>query len=738
MIPKYDVSGPQFDQEDVLDVIPEQEKQEQIISASEDAYLNSLERASADKIKNTEKMWGGLTDLSSSIADLVQKKIDKHKEDREAQIKLDILTKGVSPELEAQFRGERSQLFEDDLATQEFASKLEAETGDSITANEFRNMAGWERYMVAEQYALEKAKGYDQYVYDAYETTKIDVIRDGQQVSVGHLDNLSPQEQAALDQKIKFEYAKQFSGLNEAMVATVVKPEIDKFDDARRKKQAIEREKAYQTQVAASDSRMIQVGFITANPGDGHKLAHDWAARYAARNRTTISAGRTAFKENLIDLVKQDVITYGEAMSVVNHEITARDGSTKTMGSWKEWSGLTGELASANSAGVQAREDKRQADVLADVELIKGNPETTNDQKAMMMDAYRQKYDGYVPNEIADALRGHMEDWQAEDMIEKSMRYQGGVYDFEAKDLSTAMYNKHKDKILSSGAMVVGSAEQKLAAQYLRGYTNRGTEESFGETDTKSPEWLTLYGNLEERFNSAYTQATMRNGKIVGRPEDGMKAGIAAVEAVINDPRQVIALQTFDTKPSDGSYSKLMQESMTQSAGGKWKSKKVTASKDSQNELMAWGQTPLKQSKDIPEYYKDLAMRMGINPIDLANQQLKYITGEEVKQEEKKEKKHSKKVEDLVYKFPTRSRITRARIFDAIEKANENRNKMIEEYMEVQDSMVFNPNAITYKKPLPTNDPLLRQQIIKARKEAEYSSIKTSIFNKKALVRQDQ
>ena len=85
---------------------------------------------------------------------------------------------------------------------------------------------------------------------------------------------------------------------------------------------------------------MIAVGFSTANPEDGHQLAHDWAARYAARNRTTISAGRIAFKENLIDLVSQNVITYPEAMSIVNHEITARDGSTKTMGSWKEWSGL--------------------------------------------------------------------------------------------------------------------------------------------------------------------------------------------------------------------------------------------------------------------------------------------------------------------------------------------------------------------------------------------------------------
>ena len=688
MIPNYQISGQKVTPDDVLDIVPEQEKQDAQIQASEERYLQGLEQNSADRIRNTEKMYEGLATLSSTVADVLKKKQEKHRSDREAQIKLDILTKGVSPDLEAHFKGDRDKLFEDDLATQEFASKYEEDTGDSITAQEFRKMAGWEKYMVAEQYALEKAKGYDQYVYDAYETTKIDIIRDGQQVSVGHLDNLSPQEQAALDTKIKFEYARQFAGLNEALVATVVKPEIDKFDAARRKKQAIEREANYQATVKASDSRMISVGFSTANPADGHQLAHDWAARYAARNRTTIGAGRTAFKENLIDLVEQDVITYGEAMSVVNHEITARDGSTKTMGSWKEWSGLTGELASANSAGVQAREDKRQADVLADVELIKGNPEATNDQKAIMMDAYRQKYDGYVPNEIADALRGHMEDWQAEDMIEKSVRYQGGVYDFEAKDLSTAMFNKHKDKILSRGAMVPGSDEQKLAAQYLRGYTNRGTEESFGETDTKSPEWLTLYGNLEERFNSAYTQATVRDGKIVGRSEDGMKAGIAAVEAVINDPNEVLSLQTFDTKPSDGSYSKLIQESMTQSSGGKWKTKKVTATKESRNDLMAWGRTPLKQSKDIPEYYKDLAMRMGINPIDLANQQLKYITGEEVKQEEKKEEKHSKEVQDLIYKFPTRSRITRARILDELKEQEQN--------------------------------------------------VKTSIFNKKALIRQDQ
>ena len=661
MIPNYQITGQSVTPQEILDIVPEQEASDRAIQQSEERYLQQLEKNSADRVRNTEKMYEGLATLSSKVGDIIQKKQEKHRADREAQISLDILTKGVSPELEARFRGEESALFDDDLATQEFASKYEEETGDSITAQEFRNMAGWEKYMVAKQYALQKAKDYDQYVYDAYETTKIDVIRDGQQVSVGHMDNLSPSEQAALDTKIKFEYAKQFAGLNEALVATVVKPEIDKFDDARRKKQAVEREANYQAQVKASDSRMIAVGFSTANPADGHQLAHDWAARYAARNRTTISAGRTAFKENLIDLVSQNVITYPEAMSIVNHEITARDGSTKTMSSWKEWSGLTGELADAAQQGTQARLERREANIAADLQVVRANDNLSNDAKMQLMAYYKDKYDGYVPTELSDALAGHLPDEIADDLVEKSMRYQGGVYDFEAANFSTAKFNEHKSKILSSGALVPGTDQHDLASKYLKAYTNQGTGDTFGETDTKSAEWLTLYGNLEEAFNAAYKDTYMRNGQIVASPQDAFKAGRAAVEEILRDPNTVTRMMVTDLDPSDDSYSRSIQQSMTQAAGGQWKKRKLSADKKTQEELLAWSRTPLKQSSEVPSYYRDLAMRMGVNPIDLANQQLKYYTDGEVK-EDKKEEKFDDKVLQLIYKFPTRSRITRARL----------------------------------------------------------------------------
>ena len=663
IIPNYNISGQSVTPQEVLDVIPEQEASDRAIQQSEERYLQQLEKNSADRVKNTEKMYEGLATLSSKVGDIIKKKQDKYREDREAQIKLDILTRGVSPELEARFRGERDQLFDDDIATQEFASKYEAETGDSITAQEFRKMAGWEKYMVAEQYALQKAKDYDQYVYDAYETTKIDVVRDGQQVSVGHLDDLSPAEQAALDTKIKFEYAKQFAGLNEALVATVVKPEIDKFDEMRRKKQAVAREENYQTEVAASDSRMIQMGFVTANPEDGHQLAHDWAARYAARNRTTIGAGRRAFKENLIDLVSQNAITYGEAMSVVNHEITARDGSTKTMGSWKEWAGLEGELAAASTQGAAAMEEAKENSINADLSVIKELEAPTNEQKAQLYAYYKDKYDGYVPIELSDALKGHLPDDVAEDLIAQSIRYQGGVYDFEMANVSTAMFNKHKDKILTTGALVPGTDLHDSAAKYLKAYTDRGTNQTFGSTETASVEWLNLYSNLEEVFNNAYKQATVRDGQTVGRPEDGMRAGKAAVEEVLRDEGTVDRMMLSDLDPSDNTYSRSIQNGMKQSSNGQWRKQKINADKTAQQELLMWSKTPLKQSRDIPDYYRDLAMRMGVNPIDLANSQLQFYTDDAV-DIKPQENKYNDKVLNLIYKFPTRSRITRARLED--------------------------------------------------------------------------
>ena len=134
------------------------------------------------------------------------------------------------------------------------------------------------------------------------------------------------------------------------------------------------------------------------------------------------------------------------------------------------------------------------------------------------------------------------------------------------------------------------------------------------------------------------------------------------VKEVLNDDRAVKRLMVPELDPSDDSYSRRIQLNMTQASGGNWRKSKLSTDIKTQEELVSWYNTPLKQSSEIPQYYRDLAMRMGVNPLDLANSQVKYYLEKGEVKEDKKEEKFDDKVLQLIYKFPTRSRITRARL----------------------------------------------------------------------------
>ena len=120
-------------------------------------------------------------------------------------------------------------------------------------------------------------------------------------------------------------------------------------------------------------------------------------------------------------------------------------------------------------------------------------------------------------------------------------------------------------------------------------------------------------------------------------------------------------MRTDFSDDGDETYNRMMQVSMTQAGGGNWLKQKITSNQIVDKELVRWSQTPLRQAKDLPSYYKDLAMRMGINPIDLANSQLRFLVDEEIKTD-KKEEKFNDNILRLLYKFPTREKITRARL----------------------------------------------------------------------------
>jgi len=148
----------------------------------------------------------------------------------------------------------------------------------------------------------------------------------------------------------------------------------------------------------------------------------------------------------------------------------------------------------------------------------------------------------------------------------------------------------------------------------------------------------------------------------VATEADADRAAKLAVQQAVGNPNILNKMMSIDfTDDGDETYNRMMQTSMTESGGGKWRRNKITSNAEIDAGLIAWSNTPLKQSKDIPSYYKDLAIRMGINPVDLANSQLKHLIDKEVKVDEQQEQ-YNQKILNLIYKFPTREKITRARL----------------------------------------------------------------------------
>ena len=74
MIPNYQITGQSVTPEKIVDIIPEQEAEDAKIQASEERYLSQLQKNNQDKLRNTQQMWKGLSSLSSTLGDYLQKK----------------------------------------------------------------------------------------------------------------------------------------------------------------------------------------------------------------------------------------------------------------------------------------------------------------------------------------------------------------------------------------------------------------------------------------------------------------------------------------------------------------------------------------------------------------------------------------------------------------------------------------------------------------------------------------
>ena len=271
-IPRYEVDSGDFTPEEILDVIPEQERLDRQVQNDEERYLRQLEQNAEDRIRNTEKMWGGLAKLSGKVGDILKEKQDKHRKEVSAALNNRVLMYGVGENLAAHFSGDKRDLFDESVQIHKTASQIES-LGDLVTAEDYRDMSQWEQEAIQEEYARKKGVGYEAFVENEKLTTSIEVTdADGTVRTVkfanGDLNAYQPNaaETAALNEKIQYKFAYQLDGIeNEGLIAEQIRPYVlnynQKLQDQAVKDRANARKITFQNQQLESMTTIIAVSY---------------------------------------------------------------------------------------------------------------------------------------------------------------------------------------------------------------------------------------------------------------------------------------------------------------------------------------------------------------------------------------------------------------------------------------------------------------------------------------------
>lgn len=626
-----------FEYASAVDLATSQEKLDSQIRQSEENYLASVRQNDNDRLDLLEKRNDQLKLFSKNAAGAAKKIRDDKRAEFIKDINYRVLTEGVSPELQATFRGEREQLFVNGININFATNDFIKETGDTITAREFQKMNKWEQYQLVEAFVKKEAKGYHDYYYRAYNEVK---LPDGR----GFADNLSASEEAYLDTKIKREFGYKFQGINEAVIAEYAKPEIDTFDETRRKQRVAMKEKMWWAERGEKDLDLLKTNINVASASAKIDGYNKWITTYMSNYDVDAATARGAFVANLVRLVEDEEsgISSQDALRLINTKFLGNDKVERTLLSWKEFEGIEGKLIDAHEKSKQAENEKYDKSIDFWVSSITGDRENIGEgEEIEIRKIFKQKY-GYVPAEIEDALRGHLPNDDARRFLNNQLKVQDGIlFDHQLANVSDTVRAEFEDKLATAYNANAGFDE--LVLKKIKGATNTAMNANLGELDTKSIAWLTMQSNITELYRETYRDYI----DSTGQPSDARVVAEAhrlaqiKIEQKIEDTEWVNAAMTTDygrykAEYGDSAFDKAVEgneiygdnvlSGMEQSESGKWKADVIRIDKDYMKDLMEWGQTKDRSWKSLPPIYKDIARRNGItDPIEFAETQYKLM-----------------------------------------------------------------------------------------------------------------
>lgn len=626
-----EIQSGQFEYAEAVDITAEQEKLNNEIRQSEENVLSALTQNANNRIDKTTQFWDQLGTFSKSAAEMAKKIRDERREEFVADINLRLVTDGVSQDLVNQFYGEREQLFVDGVNLFDIGNEYIEEGGNRITARDFQDMNKWQQHKFVEIWAQQEASKYGE--WESQNRYSVSLPNGTTLATPG----ISQAERESLNMLLKREFLKQFGGINEVIIAEIVGPELEKFDEKREAIFTQAREQQWLTEQQQFDEQSLEALFLSHNPALYQDGYDKWIENYMSKYGVNELTARRAFVANAIKLVQSGTsdVTAADVIKIIEGDYIRKDGSISSISAWKEISEIYPELAEANALKMEERLANRESISVMWADIIRKDGDMNEERKAQLLEYFKENdtFDGAIPNIVLQAMDGGIPDYEADILLNDIVNKYGYIDEYQTEGISETVLEKYKDFI------VTGPVIDDSTKALIRDFTNVALQTNYGEADAASSNFIRLNDALTNLYVSEVQRlkANNRTGQLTD--DDIHAQAMAVVQASSRDEEWVdkneltlieqIMLEN-DLKfinPDDwkeglditiNNYSdkeNLYYEQARLGVDGQWKTTVLDLGPTAMTSLATWITNPDRSFQNIPNEWKALATYVRPNDV---------------------------------------------------------------------------------------------------------------------------
>lgn len=635
----YSFTPGKYDTTKQIDVVPEQEKSNARILASEEKFLQEMNARDDALVNKTRSDFESLANLSSSFAGWLEKKAEKDKKERlQAGAALALKIPASEEDIQA-LVAQEDGLKDAHLKINEIANRIEEETGSFELAEQFRNLSGWEQYAYVKASLKRAAGNYTDFKNERRETI---FLVDEETKNKIFYSNADESQRRGLDAKIRHEFSEQFIGVNEKLLSATVAPEILKVDEneiteARKERDARDKKFKKETQL-----NRIKDGLTGVDANEAVKYANFWVSSNShlyGNGRKGVSGARLSFRDQVQTLVLQGKLPLYVAQNL-NDGTFYHKGDKKNvkLSKFKEFEGFEDDLIEANTNYLSRKKDDDKYVIESNAaalreELDKTNTLLTKEQKQEYLKNRKEKYPDQPLNaDELSFLYGYRDDDAMRQELLIKYDSLNGITEEDLKHASPALRIEMKN----AGYLVAKDGQQIYNLNQL-------PKDRFKRVDDLISESAKSTGTLEAKNQQYYSLYDATSAAYLQSYNSAMKAGVPPADAhaqafdvvkklhdstLSNGTSWVDANSVYVSPNSTKEYEQKLisaQRNLDPENAG-YATRLLEAPREQKEELQTWAANGGKGP--VPYYYRMIVKGRNILPRELAWKQAAILNYE--------------------------------------------------------------------------------------------------------------